>query len=122
MDGYLAVGAEQLLVDLLSLAKGRDHGSRSNEGRCTLAEREQQKTEPLRLITEIDPGTAGIYGDVITADQGGRLMGVGGATDVLKQRCVVDVTNITFVEVHPAGEAGREKARADRIFEGLAHA
>jgi hypothetical protein len=48
-------------------------------------------------------------------------MGVGGTTDVLEQRRVVDVADITFAEVHPAGETSSEETRSDRIFGRLAH-
>jgi hypothetical protein len=108
MDGYLAVGASQLLVKLLSLAESCHHGSRPTKGRCALPEFEHQEGERLLRVSEVDPGTTRSYGDVITAEQGSRLMCISGTADMLEQRGVVDVADISLVESQVAGETASE--------------
>ncbi len=49
-------------------------------------------------------------------------MSVGSTTDMLEQRRVVDVADISLAEVHPARKTGSEEARADRVLGQLAHA
>jgi len=47
-------------------------------------------------------------GDVITAEQGCSLMCISGTADVLEQRSVVDVADISLVESQVAGETASE--------------
>ena len=49
-------------------------------------------------------------------------MGEGSTTDVLEQRHVVDVPDVSLVEFHLVGKTRGEWARAHRILGGLAHA
>ena len=49
-------------------------------------------------------------------------MSVGGTTDVLEQRHVVDVADVSLVEFHLASKTRGEEARADRILGRLPHA
>ena len=49
-------------------------------------------------------------------------MGISGTTNVLQQRCVVDIGDVSLTEFHLAGEARGKETRADRIFGRLAHA
>ena len=121
MDGYLAVGAGQLLVKPLSLADGRDHGSRSNEGRCALPEFEHHVGERLFRVREIYPRTAGPYGDVIAAEQGGSLVCKSGTSDVLQQRHEVNVGDFSLSKSLPTSEAGSEETRAGGLFGRLSH-
>jgi hypothetical protein len=48
-------------------------------------------------------------------------MSISGTTDVLEQRCVVDVAYILLVESQVAGESGSEETRAGSLFGRLAH-
>ena len=49
-------------------------------------------------------------------------MSIGGATNMLQQRRVVDVADISLAEVHLVGETGSEETRAGSLFGRLAHA
>jgi hypothetical protein len=48
-------------------------------------------------------------------------MSISGAADVLEQRRVVDVADISLAEVYLAGETGSEEASAGSLFGRLPH-
>ena len=120
--GDLAVDGDRPLGAAGAIRQHAAHDARPGQRRSVGGEPPDQKREVLGHLAHHDGRHAGVEGDLVAADEGGLLVGVGCAADEAQQGEVVDVAEVAArpAQLPPRGD--REQAGAQRLLQRLAHA